>query len=76
MVIGVTMVNVQPGKEKEVYDQIKKIKCVKEVYHVFGQFDFVVIIHANNLSELNEAVDKIRSVNGVIRTQTVIGAEI
>ncbi|HIP63121.1 MAG TPA: Lrp/AsnC family transcriptional regulator [Archaeoglobus profundus] len=76
MVIGVTMVNIQPGKEKEVYNQIKQIKCVKEVYHVFGQFDFVVIIHANNLSELNEAVDKIRKIPGVIKTQTVIGAEI
>ena len=76
MIIGVTMVNIQPGKEKEVYNQIKQIKFVKEVYHVFGQFDFVVIIHANSLSELNEAVDKIRSINGVVKTQTVIGAEI
>jgi len=76
MVIGVTMVNIQPGKEKEVYNQIKQIKFVKEVYHVFGQFDFVVIIYANSLYELNEAVDKIRSINGVVKTQTVIGAEI
>jgi len=76
MVIGVTMVNVQPGREKHVYEEIKRIENVKEVYHVFGEFDFVVIIKAENLSDLNTTVDRIRGISGVIKTQTVIGAEI
>ncbi len=70
------MVNVIPGKEKEVYKEIKKFKHVKDVYHVFGQFDFVVIIETENLSELNKVVDEIRNIDGVIKTQTVVGAEI
>ncbi len=76
MVIGVTMVNVAPGKEKEVYLNIKKMKNVREVYHVFGEFDFVVIIETQSLSELNKTVDEIRSIEGVVKTQTVVGAEI
>jgi len=76
MVIGVTMVNVAPGKEKEVYLEIKKKKDVREVYHVFGEFDFVVIIDTQTLSELNKLVDEIRSIEGVTKTQTVVGAEI
>ena len=76
MVIGVTMVNVSPGKEKDVYMAIKEMKNVREIYHVFGEFDFVVIIEANSLSELNNTVDEIRSAEGVTRTQTVVGAEI
>ncbi len=76
MVIGVTMVNVSPGKEKDVYMAIKGMKNVREIYHVFGEFDFVVIIEANSLSELNNTVDEIRSAEGVTRTQTVVGAEI
>ncbi len=76
MVIGVTMVNVSPGREKDVYMSIKDMKNVREIYHVFGEFDFVVIIQANSLSELNSTVDEIRSVEGVTRTQTVVGAEI
>jgi len=76
MVIGVTMVNVAPGKEKEVYLNIKKMKSVREVYHVFGEFDFVVIIETQSLSELNKTVDEIRSIEGVVKTQTVVGAEI
>uniref|UniRef100_A0A7C2SQ54 Lrp/AsnC family transcriptional regulator n=1 Tax=Archaeoglobus fulgidus TaxID=2234 RepID=A0A7C2SQ54_ARCFL len=76
MVIGVTMVNVMPGKEKAVYLTVKGKKGVREVYHVFGEFDFVVIIEADSLSELNRLVDEIRGIEGVTKTQTVIGAEI
>ncbi len=76
MVIGVTMVNVAPGKEKDVYLRIKEMKNVREVYHVFGEFDFVVIIDAPSLSDLNKTVDEIRGVEGVTKTQTVVGAEI
>lgn len=76
MVIGVTMVNVSPGKEKIVYRAVKDMKGVREVYHVFGEFDFVVIIEAGSLSELNKTVDAIRDIEGVTKTQTVVGAEI
>ena len=76
MVIGVTMVNVMPGSEKTTYVEIKKMKNVRDIYHVFGEFDFVVIIEANSLSELNKTVDDIRSIEGVTKTQTVVGAEI
>ncbi len=76
MVIGVTMVNVSPGKEKIVYRAVKDMKNVREVYHVFGEFDFVVIIEAGSLSELNKTVDAIRDIEGVTKTQTVVGAEI
>jgi DNA-binding Lrp family transcriptional regulator len=76
MVIGVTMVNVAPGSEKNVYVKVKDMKTVREIYHVFGEFDFVVIIEAGSLSELNKTVDDIRSIDGVTKTQTVVGAEI
>ncbi|AIY90700.1 Lrp/AsnC ligand binding domain-containing protein [Geoglobus acetivorans] len=76
MVIGVTMVSVSPGKEKPVYSELKAMKNVRDVYHVFGEFDFVVIIEASSLSELNKTVDTIREIEGVIKTSTVIGAEI
>ncbi len=76
MVIGVTMVNVLPGKEKEVYTKAKEMKNVREIYHVFGEFDFVVIIEAESLSVLNNTVDEIRTIEGVTKTQTVVGAEI
>ncbi len=76
MVIGVTLVNVVPGKEKAVYKELVGISGVKDVYHVFGEFDFVVISEVEGLSTLNALVDTIRDSENVTSTQTIVGAEI
>jgi DNA-binding Lrp family transcriptional regulator len=76
MVIGVTMVKVVPGQEKAVYSSLQSIDGIKDVYHVFGEFDFVVIIEVEGLSMLNRLVDVIREIDNVTATQTVVGAEL
>jgi DNA-binding Lrp family transcriptional regulator len=76
MVIGVTMVKVVPGQEKTVYNALLEIDGIKDVYHVFGEFDFVVIIEVEGLSMLNKLVDVIREIDNVNATQTVVGAEL
>ncbi len=76
MVVAVTMVNVKPGKEKDFYNAVKGLENVRDVIHVFGEFDFVVIVEAKDLNDLNKTVDNIRGMDGVTKTQTVIGAEI
>lgn len=76
MVIGVTMINVLPGYEKAAYRELKNIEGIKDVYHVFGEYDFVVIIEVKDLSVLNAVVDRIRESETVTATQTIIGAEL
>ena len=76
MVIVVTMINVLPGYEKAAYRELKNIEGIKDVYHVFGEYDFVVIIDVKDLSILNAVVDKIRESETVTATQTIIGAEL
>ena len=75
MVIGVTMINVLPGEEKKVYKELSNIKGIKEVIHVFGEYDFVSILDVDGLSVLNRTVDIIREIKGVTFTQTIVGAE-
>jgi len=76
MVIGVIMVNVVPGQEKAAYSEIQKIEGIKDMYHVFGKYDFVVISEVEGLSTLNNLVDTIRESENVTATQTVVGAEL
>jgi len=76
MVIGVTMINVLPSYEKAAYRELKNIEGIKDVYHVFGKYDFVVIIDVKDLSLLNAVVDRIRESETVTATQTIIGAEL
>lgn len=76
MVIGVTMINVVPGEERTVYNGLMKITGVREVFHVFGEYDFIAIIDVNGLTEINKAVDTIREIEAVTSTKTIIGAEL
>lgn len=76
MVIGVTLVKVVPGQEKAAYNELVKVKGIKDVYHVFGEYDFVVISQVEGLSALNQLVDKMREIENVTSTQTIVGAEL
>lgn len=76
MVIGVTFTNVEPGKEKNAYNELIKIKGIIDVYHVFGEFDFVIISKVDGLSALNSLVDTIREIDVVTSTHTIVGAEL
>ncbi|MEZ5333809.1 MAG: Lrp/AsnC ligand binding domain-containing protein [Methanolobus sp.] len=76
MVIGVTMVNVLPGTEIAAYNELNSIEGIKDIYHVFGEYDFVVIIEVGDLGRLNSIVDLIRETESVTATQTIVGAEL
>lgn len=76
MVIGVTMVNVLPGQEKVAYSELRNIDGIKDVYHVFGEYDFIVIMDVVGMGILNNIVDRIRKIESVTATQTIVGAEL
>ncbi|MGZ8889669.1 MAG: Lrp/AsnC ligand binding domain-containing protein [Halobacteriota archaeon] len=40
--------------------------------HVFGEFDYIVIIEVNDLPELNHAVDDIKLIQGITTTHTFV----
>ncbi len=76
MVTGFTMINVVPGAEYTVWKELVKIKSITKVVHVFGEFDYVVIIDVNDLSDLNRAVDEIKLIHGVTSTHTIVEHEL
>lgn len=75
MVSAVCMINVELGKEIQVRRELSMFEGVKELLHLFGEYDFLVIIKANDLRQVNYIVDKIREIGGVTATKTIIGAE-
>ena len=58
---------------KTVKEEISKIRGVKEIFGVFGRYDFVVRVETKTLEELGNLVtDKIRGINGVLTTETLV----
>jgi DNA-binding Lrp family transcriptional regulator len=76
MVLGVILVKVVPGHERSVFKALKGIPGFRELHHVFGEYDFLVIAEVDSLPLLSKTVDKIRDVEGVATTHTIVGAEL
>ncbi len=56
----------------KVSTKLTKLKAVKTVYEITGQYDISVIIRAPNITDINGCIDELRKIQGVIDTNTVI----
>lgn len=61
MVLGITMIKVMLDHEKESYHALKETEGVKEIYHLFGEFDFFVILEAEDQTGLAGLLEKIQA---------------
>ena len=52
--------------------KLTKLEGVKTVYEITGQYDITAIISAPNIAEINNSIDALRKISGVIDTNTVI----
>ncbi len=57
---------------QEVSKKIREIPNVETVYEVTGEYDIVAVISGMNVVEVNECVEKIRRVDGIMKTNTMI----
>ncbi len=77
MSIAFVLVSTVPGKEQEVYNKISKINYVVEIHPLFGEYDLIVKIDAQDFSELGKVViEQIRKIDGVIDTKTLAGIKL
>ena len=76
MAIGFVLINAAPAHEHEVYNKLSKVPEIVEVHPLFGEFDIIAKIEADDFEKLgNLVVNKIRSIDGVIDTKTLTGTE-
>ena len=77
MVTGLVLVKIVPGKEKQVLARLKNIKEVVHMSAVFGRWDLVLDMETHDLQQLSKVVvDEIRSIPGVLSTETLVTTSI
>ena len=57
---------------QEVSKEIQAIPNVETVFEVTGEYDIVAVISGMNVTEVNECIEKIRRVKGIMKTNTII----
>ena len=70
---AITLLTANPAyPTQEVSKKIQTIPNVETIYEVTGEYDIVAVISGMNVTEVNECIEKIRLVEGIMKTNTMI----
>jgi len=70
---AITLLAVNPSfPTQEVSKKIRSIPNVETIYEVTGEYDIVAVIGGMNVTEVNECLEKIRRVEGIMKTNSMI----
>lgn len=76
MAIGFVLIKTAAAAEREVFGELDELDEVQELHSLFGEFDLIAKLQADNFNKLGQVVvDKIRSIEGVEDTKTLTGIE-
>ena len=76
MATALVMIKTATGKEKEVFEKVKKISEVKEAELLLGLYDVYAKVVCRQSDQLVEIIlTKIRSIPGVLGTKTLPAIE-
>ena len=74
MVIGLTMIKVRPGYEKSAYRALQNRSEIKDIYNLFGEFSFFLVMQAEGRPKLDQLMMDIRKGDMVVKTSPVMVA--
>ncbi len=70
---AIVLVSVDSATDtSKVSVKLVKLEGVKTVYEITGQYDITAIISAATIAEINNSIDALRKITGVVDTNTVI----
>ena len=76
MAIGFVLITIATAHEKEVFKKLSKVPEIVELHPLFGEYDFIAKIKADDFDNLGSmVVNKIRSIEGVRFTTTLTGTK-
>lgn len=77
MAVGFILIITKPGYENSVRKALEKVSLVSGRWTVFGEYDIFVKIEADDEIDLTRCIiEEVRSIDGIVTTRTLIGAEV
>ena len=70
---AIVLVSVDSATDtSKVSTKLSKLDGVKTVYEITGQYDITTIMSASSIADINNSIDALRKIPGVVDTNTVI----
>jgi DNA-binding Lrp family transcriptional regulator len=77
MVLAFVLIKAKSGSELHVYSRLTNEPEIKEVYPIFGEFDFLIKIISQSFEIIGDIIfNKIRVIDGVVDTITLHEAKL
>ncbi len=75
MIRGFVMVQCETGFEQNAYKKLQGFKWVDEVHPLFGEFDFIMRVTADDPNSLAKyIIEDVRAIDGITDTKTFLEA--
>ena len=72
MTLAFVMVNTVPDQIESVLERIREIEGVEEAYMLYGVYDILAVVKDETPEELKGIILRIRTVNHVLNTLTLM----
>ena len=72
VVIGLTMIKVNSGQERMVYASLQKRPEIRDVYRLFGEYSFFLVMQAEEKDDIRRMLGDIKSRESVIKTGPIL----
>ena len=70
---AIVLVSVDSATDtSKVSAKLAKLDGVRTVYEITGQYDITTIMSGSSIAEINNSIDALRKISGVVDTNTVI----
>ena len=71
------LITTEIGAMEQVLQNLKMIDCVIETYLLYGVYDIIAIVKADNMRQIKEVISwKIRQIDHIITSQTLIAMDV
>lgn len=73
MITGYVLLRIKPGMDRDVLQSVTKLKQVKHVETVYGEYDMLLKVEVETLDELDSFIfEAVRTLKGVESSTTLI----
>ncbi len=69
------MIKVRPGYEKTAYRALQKRSEIKDIYHLFGEFSFFLVMQAEGRPKLDQLMIDIRKGDMIVKASPIMIAD-
>ena len=70
---SLTMISVDPSSPTyAISKKVEALSWVESIYEVTGEYDIICVVSQRDIEGLNQTIEDIRKLEGVVRTNTVI----